>query len=490
MKPKKAQRPGILQVLAKDNSDEVSEFHETRVKGAKKINTTTKLRQTRPAPYDLGVVVTCHPPYLKNLPTILAIIDKALARKKVQKVLCLDNCENWPYQVPKNGWKIIHTNHGGPGLGRNLGMAEASKCSWFVFWDADNIPTQEFFNKCFQKITTAPENVGLYYSTVISADTNKKISNDKHKDVREGFFTDTASLWRSAALMQANGWSTNNNTAIEDWELALTIQQNGWKIDQLGASIRWKGHAGNRTRSTHITKSLWESRPIGIVTLMRGNESFLELWYASIMNMELPPHYGITIVDDSNDDDFNYALVSACHTIDADRITILKGFPPNTWETSFNTVHSRVGGLYAKAIQATPEPVILTWEDDVFPESINDLKELSSMMIPGNKIAAVAGCYTCRTNPNAVVAGIKKDKWGPQIRWDEVHARKGPINIGMCGFGFTLWSRKALEECPILGQFTLKDGFPLGADGFLCRRLNKAGWRLILNTNVRATHEI
>ena len=152
----------------------------------------------------------------------------------------------------------------------------------------------------------------------------------------------------------------------------------------------------------------------------------------------------------------------------------------------YDAVHHQVGRLYSHAIAATPDPVVLTWEDDVFPESPQALRALSDRMQPKQRVAAVSGAYRCRENAEAAVASLDAQQWKtmPLFSWLGSHVKQ----VGMVGGGFTLWSRAALEQCPVLGAHTLPDGVKLGWDGFVCRRLNNAGWKLLLHGGVRCDH--
>jgi GT2 family glycosyltransferase len=493
MKPKKANHPGILEVIADGLGD--CDFEEALTETSSKENNTMKIRRRMRSStmtyIPLCVVVTCHKPYLKYLPNLLPIIDGQLKSENCIKILALDNCS---YNKNPTEWIQVKTNHHGPGLGRNLGLKIGAKSEWFVFWDADNIPEHDFFKKCLNKIKNPDETTGLYYSTTKNTSTGQQISHvPASKDVREGFFTDTASLWRGSAVLQANGWSLDN-ASLEDWDLANKVQANGWGIQPLNATVLWNKHGENRTFRKSLSEKLWHRRSIGIITLMRGDYDLLDRYLETLNEIKLPDNnVGLTIVDDSNSEPFSFSLydelAKKVNLSYFNRVTILKGFEPNDEIGNFNTIHSRVGGLYAKAFAATPEQLILTWEDDVFPKNPEALRELSDYMMPNNRIAAVAGMYNSRNNDKAIVACMGKERWKDTILESSIKG-EGPMQIGMCGFGFTLWSRSVLEKHPILGQFTLKDGFPLGADGFLCRRINKYGWRILLNTSVKCDHII
>ena len=122
----------------------------------------------------------------------------------------------------------------------------------------------------------------------------------------------------------------------------------------------------------------------------------------------------------------------------------------------------------------------------MFPKSPDALRALSDRMQPKQRIAAVSGAYHSRENANVAVASLDPEQWRtmPLFSWLGSQVKQ----VGMVGAGFTLWSRAALEQCPALGVFTLPDGVKLGWDGFICRRLNAAGWKLLLHGSVRCEH--
>ena len=153
----------------------------------------------------------------------------------------------------------------------------------------------------------------------------------------------------------------------------------------------------------------------------------------------------------------------------------------------YEEVHARVGRLYSEAIANSPEPVLLTWEDDVFPRQSDALRLLSDQMLPKAGVAAVSGAYRSRQGDSLVVASREVQRWGDMPTFDWLGEEVKPI--GMVGGGFTLWSRSALEHCPIFGGVALPDGHRLGWDGDVCRRLRRSGWKILLHGGVQCDHQ-
>jgi hypothetical protein len=246
-------------------------------------------------------------------------------------------------------------------------------------------------------------------------------------------------------------------------------------------------HVARRTHSTSLGAAVWKLRPLGIIILLAGREDMLEPMIKSILAADLPPVCGLTIVDDSGTDDFHALVQSVVKTLSPrfQRVSVIRSGKNATLE-GYAAIHAHIGSLYSRAIAATPEPIILTWEDDVFPLSSGALRLLSDEMLPKRRIAAVSGAYRSRQGDDIVVASIEAQRWGnmPTFAWlgNEVKS------VGMVGGGFTLWSRAALEQCPILGGCSTQDGSKLGWDGFVCRRLTDAGWKFLLHGGVQCEH--
>ena len=95
-----------------------------------------------------------------------------------------------------------------------------------------------------------------------------------------------------------------------------------------------------------------------------------------------------------------------------------------------------MGKLYSQAIAVTPEPVILTWEDDVFPKSPTAPRTLSDRMQPKLGIAAVSAAYRSRENADVAVASLDAEQWRtmPLFSWLGSQVKQ----VGMIGGGFTL----------------------------------------------------
>lgn len=430
----------------------------------------------------IAVIVTCHAGYLHFLPESLAAWDEQQPHKKI---LVLDGCD---YDAPA-GWEKVTGKWRHPNKARNAGLSACSGHTWVIHWDADNVPQPGFLDAARSKAATAEDNVGVFYSDVAADDTSGKsriISDDRCGDPRESFFIDTASLWRRDAILHVGGWTPHNNK-LDDWDLGRRLYAAGWKLKRLDAVAMMRDHAARRTYQASTSEALWGVRPIGIITLFAGRMDMLERWFNAVEQHELPSRCGLTVVDDSRCAVFRSKLEFLLKKImpKFERVTIL-GSGETRAPRGYDEVHHRVGRFYSRAIAATPEAVILTWEDDVFPKSRRALRALSDRMQPKQRVAAVSAAYRCRENALVAVGSLDAQYWKtmPLFSWLGSDVKQ----VGMVGGGFVLWSRAALEQCPIFGSHTLPEGVKLGWDGFVCRRLNEAGWKILLHGGVSCEH--
>ena len=103
----------------------------------------------------------------------------------------------------------------------------------------------------------------------------------------------------------------------------------------------------------------------------------------------------------------------------------------------------------------------------------------------GDRIAAIGAAYRSRHHPRSWTASYKADRWSgiPTKALPPM-----PVRVGALGGGFTLFSRAALEQCPVLGPSIDAAGKNLGWDGWLCARFAQAKWKVMLHAGVRCEH--
>ena len=432
----------------------------------------------------IAVVVTAHESYLHFLPECLAAWD---AQQPDRKVLVLDDCQ---YEAPE-GWQVIEGDWHHPNPARNAGVADCAGVSWIIHWDADNVPPSGFVDQARLEVAHVAEDVGVIYPGVEVGGRDLRAngySPTNDPDPREDFFIDTASVWRRDAIQHVGGWSSRGDK-LDDWHLACRLHDCGWQLRPMkNATVTVREHKGRRTHGTSVQGAVWQVRSLGIVVLFAGRTALLERFFESLRSLELPQRVGLTVVDDSGDDDFHDRLQDGLRSIASRfrRVSILRSDTADK-PSDYEAVHARVGRLYSAAIASSPEPVLLTWEDDVFPRLPDAIRLLSAQMLPKAGVGAVSGAYRSRQGDQLVVGSREVQRWGnmPTFAWlgEEVKP------VGMVGGGYTLWSRAALEQCPIFGGAALADGGRLGWDGDVCRRMQRADWRILLHGGVQCAHD-
>ena len=430
----------------------------------------------------IAVVVTTHQAYLHFLPECLSAWD---AQKPDRKVLVLDDCD---YEAPE-GWQVIRGRWRHPNPARNAGVDECAGTSWIIHWDADNVPPKGFFDQARREVAHVVDEVGVIYPEVqLHGGGKRPVANlpVTEPDPREDFFIDTASVWRRDAILHAGGWSSRGDK-LDDWHLACRLHDCGWKLRPMNASVTVREHEQRRTHGVSLQEAVWQVRAMGIVVLFAGRGELLDRFFEVLGALELPRHVGLTVVDDSGDEAFHARLQDGLGDAASRfrRIAVLRSEPDNR-SKNYEGVHAHVGRLYSEAIASSPEQVLLTWEDDVFPDRPDAVRLLSDQMLPKAGVAAVSGAYRSRQGGDLVVASREALRWVNMPTFDWLGDEVKPI--GMVGGGFTLWSRAALEQCPIFGGVALPEGHRLGWDGDVCRRLQRAGWNIRLHGGVQCDH--
>lgn len=415
-----------------------------------------------------------HKPYLKFLPACLKAWDEQLKFRPERKVLVLDNCD---YAPPK-GWEVVKGNFGHPSSGRNAGLKALSDLPWVFFWDADNYPAPNLLFQAVSRGMFAASNIGLFCGNNLA-------------DPRDYFVIDSGALWRTTALLHAGGWP---HCWLEDWNLGVRLQSLGWMIAPLGIDYNVQRHEEQRSRTETLSTKLLTSRRVGMITLFRGDEELTKGWCRAFEKLDLLPaaQMGLTLVFDTQMSEIARRKVMETVAGRGARVTFMEAtipretvarLAPEHERADFLVTHSHVARLYAEALNATPEETILTWEDDVRPP-VNGLTELVQFLLPNRRVAAVAGLYPARHNPEAANFSLSSNNWVMPVLTEMpeelIVARKVPG-------GFTLWSRGAMEACPFLGPDpSTWDGW----DGFMCRRMEEKGWKFWVHGGVKCEHVV
>jgi len=401
----------------------------------------------------LTICVVSHEGYIGNVNLILKMWD-SFAPEEWGRIISLDGCQFDNSNFPK--WEVIeNAKSGSPIIARNSALNRLTK-GYVLFWDADNIPTKEYVES-IKNVLELESDIFCWYPDMYLP--------YEPFDIRTTNYIDTASVIRVESLKAIGGWK-DNQPCLQDWELYLRALSHGFKFEPLNSRFVYCKHSESLTFSAAPTKELPKLKSIGIICPMRGDISLSKTWLDSLCYHDMPSKTGVTIVDKSGDESFGRWLKIQMVNLPFDRVTYIKDEKvpdPN----NFFSVHNSVGKSYALALKATPEDLILTWEDDVIPHSREALKSLSSKIYPLSQFHVMGAHVPSRENSDRLIASENKEKWSGFIPENIPNMRE----IGMVGGGFTLWYRVVLEEFGFQGYRYL-DNFPAGWDGWLCRRIN------------------
>lgn len=426
---------------------------------------------------EITLCVSCHDDYLHFLPRLLERWEDLLGDRPWTRVLALDGCD-----YSRKGWARIRGQFGGPAPLRSR-AARIHGDGWIFYWDADNRPESELVEAIESAVHHDRANVGVYHTVhpAYPADC----------DIRKRNYVDSASLWRKSAINAVGGWDSENG-CLEDWELALRLRRSGYGICSLGVALAgYNNHKNSRSRGdrARYLDALCHARSIGVMVPFRGRKDLALKWFDAFEAHDWPRKPGLTILDKSGDPDFRQWLIARSSSLKVSRLTLIespKVEPPLHDEERFAVIHNSVGGAYAEGMGSTPEDLVLTWEDDVIPESPEALKNLILGVYPNQPFDVLAAVVPERNDPRVAIASRMPGFWSgfPVIS----DLKRRPEKIGMVGGGFTLWHRYALENCPFEGMRRISQG-PLGWDGSICRRLNQKQFRVGLHGDIRCAHD-
>jgi len=396
-------------------------------------------------PWDL--VVTCHRPYLgEYLNECLAAWPNADIPGK--KVLVLDQCEfgelhRAMMRVTLPGWEIVEVNEGHPSGARNAGL-ERCQSPWVVFWDADNVPRPGLAQEFGSAIGRADDRDA--YLGFMTPD-----------DARDEYGVDTNAAWRRQAVLGVGGWP---RTFLEDWRLGWTLQIAGWRLRRmLGEPIQMRRHPLQRSKSATEAEKLWGSRKFGLMTIHRGDRALSERWLQSLREHELPPDLAVTVLVDGPQEAADWLAGEIAGIVGPERVVRALvtgeeslGAPQGMSDEALRLArHARVYGLYQRALEMTPEPWILTWEDDVYPQHAETWRQMNVTMRPWvagsgrTPVGVVGAVYEERYRPGYACASEELEAWVPTIQVDDVETAR---IVGSTAAGFTLWRRSDLETLP------------------------------------------
>lgn len=156
--------------------------------------------------------------------------------------------------------------------------------------------------------------------------------------------------------------------------------------------------------------------------------------------------------------------------------------------------HSHIAILYSKVLReiVNSYTFVLKIEDDIEPpidgvvRLYNHFKNLESS---GAKVAAVAGHYPQKLDPETICVSMQPEIWGNIPKINEVPPRL--FEVEMQGGGFTLYSSNALKEIlPYKLTFKQPNGgyYMTGWDGTAGEAWNKNGWKQYCDGKLYCNH--
>jgi hypothetical protein len=401
----------------------------------------------------VAICVISHQGYLENLNLILKIWD-SFAPKEWRRIISLDGCKFDNVNFPN--WEIIENEFvGAPNVARNNALSRLQR-GYVVFWDADNVPTKEYVDSII-RVSEENAEVFSWYPTM-------DLPYEPY-DLRFCNFIDTASVIRVEMLKSLGGW--NSVPCLQDWELNLRAMSHGFKSEPLNSKFVYCKHSESISSSYDPKEELPWIKSVGIICPMRGDLTLSTNWFKSLLSQKFSQEVGITIIDKSGDIRFSSWLRGQMNQLDFNRVSYVKDEPVKSQD--FETIHNSVGKSYALGFASTPENLILTWEDDVIPKSPLAIQELIKNLFPLSPFHVVGAAVPTREDSSKLIASWNKEYWEGHIDNNITEVKQ----VGMLGGGLTLWNRRVLEDFGFQGMRYLSDEFPLGWDGWLCKRINQ-----------------
>jgi hypothetical protein len=458
-----------------------------------KAGTNTKLPETnlsmaKPERKLLGLIILTHEAYERYLANILDCVQEHRALLD-EVVLVLNGNIDLPSPPP---WlRVVQGHWDSPQAARNAGLA-AAQCEWMCYLDGDNLPTDGFFRAMRASAKDAPASAAVLYPGTVLRVTEETEAQRvfvmpewNEFEGREKSIVDTSSAWRVAALRSVGGWFTPSKL-LDDYVTVLQLLHQGWNGERVPEAVAvLRHHQGRRNRAVEaIPETLWHARRHLLLTLFAGRRHSLSRLLDWYRQAELPPQTAIHWVDNSGDAKFHGRLWRAAEALSSQarvsRVTITREHHrPST--ATFEVVHSHIASLYNNALHSVSADVVITIEDDVIPP-VDALRPLVGPLQPWSAVAGVAAVYPSRHDPSVANVALETLQWSRMPKLEALPSAS-VIPVGMIAGGCTAWHAPAL-----LRMLPLQVSPRLGWDGNLSARLNHAGYRLLLATDVRCAH--
>jgi hypothetical protein len=428
------------------------------------------VRIVTPPETTFAVVVTAHRPYVPFLLDVL--VAWFMENPGGELILALDGVEASEFPDPSAFWTVIRGNWGHPADARNAALDHVT-AEWVHFWDADNEVPRDIGASARAALSGVAHEAGYLGPWCTPG-----------ADARDAWGIDTNGLWRTRAVRMAGGWP---RTWLEDWALGVRVQGIGFRAERWASGAVRRDHPGQRGKTRGKHEAVWSARVLSVITLQRtvsGFRKWVEAW--ARQRKPSPDNLRLIIGCEGADVEMEARLATFA-TLGAASVTIW-----NTGSTavSFGSVpepvrHSRVSGLFLRAAQyiSRESSIVLTWEDDVFPDRDDAIEALSLALPVESGIGAVASAYPGRQNTKFAVASRRADRWEGVWRMDELPDH--PIDVGTVGAGFTLWRASVLET---ISGAVQRPEVPLGWDACASAEVHRSGRRVLLHGGVKCAH--
>ncbi len=455
--------------------------------------------QVAPATPDIGVVLSCHPPYVRYLlAAVTAINDQTVA--PAERYLALDGmlAPDLPAELDQalNGWEILESGaNGSPCPGRNMALSR-SRAQWLTFRDADDIMRPGWLADVTRELATVNQFVGIVYSDQIKTWDDGRTSlytapAPSYWELRRQNYISSHSLWRRRALIEAGGYK--HTVRWDDWNAALDVTAAGWRLYKSKHPTAWAqrtdGSQRSKARTLDDRDDLWNFRQYSIVSLMAGRAQFLAQWRDWLAATDLPPHVELVVLDNSRDPAFASLLREAVESVQSrfGAVRMVRDNREPTPKPGLWDVYEHVAHLYNSALFGLQSDYVLTLEDDILPP-LNGFRRLCQDYEPRGKVGAIGGLYRTRQSPDIAIGGTSHDYWHGRITM--AAARSALTEVGFMGGGFTLWNAGCLHMAlPCRIQLRPPDNpKPHGWDGNLCLDIRQRGYRLIMDGFVECEH--
>ena len=159
----------------------------------------------------------------------IIIVDDGSDEKDSIKIL--DN-----YKKPKT--RIIRISNSGPAIARNIGI-EAAKGDYILPLDADDKIAPEYIEKSYE-ILNKNQNIGIVYceAEFFGEKSGKwNLSEYKFPDILLANTIFCSALFRKSDWQDVNGYKSEMQFSIEDWEFWLSIIENGLEVHRIPETL-------------------------------------------------------------------------------------------------------------------------------------------------------------------------------------------------------------------------------------------------------------